>query len=99
MRDLDLYSTLRANDPILKDNFRIEFSIYNTAQEADINSRKAELLGYLREKLKNTLLDLDLVIDKSKANKGVFTDKDKYRKLVEKNENIDELRKKFGLTF
>ncbi len=99
MKDLDLYSTLNAQDPILRDNFRIELSIYNTAQEADINNKKPELLGYLRKQLNNTLLDLDLVIDKSNAAKGVFTEKDKYQKLVEKNPKVDELRKKFGLSF
>jgi hypothetical protein len=40
-----------------------------------------------------------LVIDKSKEPKGVFTEKDKYKKLVEKNPKIDDLRKKFGLSF
>ena len=98
-KDLDLYSTLNANDPILKDNFRIELSIYNSAQEADINTKRPDLLAYLRKQLNNTVLDLDLVINKSNANKGLFTEKDKYKKLVEKNPNVDKLRKKFGLSF
>jgi DNA polymerase-3 subunit gamma/tau len=98
-KDLDLYSTLSANDPVLKDNFRIELSIYNTAQKADIDIRKPELLGYLRKQLNNTILDLHLVIDKSHVPKGIFTEKDKYKKLVEKNPEVDKLRKKFGLSF
>lgn len=73
--------------------------IYNSAQEADINNRKAELLGYLRTELKNTAIDLDLVIDKTKEPKGIFTDADKYKKMVEKNPKIEDLRKRFGLSF
>lgn len=99
IKDLDLYSTLNANPPILKDNNRIELSIYNAAQEADINNKKPELLGYLRKQLNNTLIDLDLVINKASAEKGVYTEKDKYKRLIEKNPKIDELRKKFGLSF
>lgn len=99
MRDLDLYSTLSTNDPILKDNWKIELSIYNSTQEADINNKRVDLLKYLRKQLNNTVLDLDLIIDKSKMPKGVFTEKDKYKKLVEKNPKIDQLRKKFGLSF
>lgn len=99
LKDLDLYSTLSANDPILKDNFRIELSIYNTTQESDINSKRKDLLRYLRKQLNNTILDLHLVIDKSKEPTGVFTEKDKYKKLVEKNPKVDDLRKKFGLSF
>lgn len=84
---------------MLKDNHRIEFPIYNTTQEADINAKKADLLKYLRTQLKNSQIDLDLVIDKSKEPQGVYTDADKYKKLVEKNPKIEELRKKFGLNF
>ncbi len=99
IKDLDLYSTLNANSPILKDNFRIELVIQNTTQETDINNKKPELLGYLRKQLNNTLLDLDLVINKSNVSKSFYTEKDKYKKLVEKNPKLDELRKKFGLSF
>ena len=98
-KDLDLYSTLSANEPILKEDFIIELSVYNSTQESDINAKKPELLGLLRKKLNNTLLNLDLVIKKSNAKKGFYTEKDKYRKLVEKNPNVDVLRKKFGLSF
>ena len=56
-------------------------------------------MGYLRNQLNNTLIDLDLVINKSSAAKGIYTEKDKYKKLVEKNPKVDELRKKFGLSF
>lgn len=90
---------MSANNPILKNNFRVELSIYNTAQKADIDKRKPELLGYLRKQLNNTLLDLDLIIDKSNVPKGFFTEKDKYKKLLEKNPTVDKLRKKFGLSF
>ena len=99
IKDLDLYSTLNANSPILKDNFRIELVIQNTTQETDINNKKPELLGYLRKQLNNMLLDLDLVINKSNVSKSFYTEKDKYKKLVEKNPKLDELRKKFGLSF
>lgn len=99
MQDLDLYSTLSSNDPVLKDDFRIQLKIYNSAQESDINNRRTDLLKYLRKQLNNTVLDLDLIIDKSNTPKGVFTEKDKYKRLVEKNPKVDELRKKFGLSF
>ncbi len=99
IKDLDLYSTLNANPPILKDNYRIELSIYNAAQETDLNNKKPELLRYLRKQLKNTLIDLDLVINKAYADKIIYTEKDKYKRLIEKYPKVDELRKKFGLSF
>jgi DNA polymerase-3 subunit gamma/tau len=99
MRDLDLYSTLSTNDPILKEDWIIDFIICNSTQEADINNKRVDLLNYLRKQFNNTVLDLNLIIDKSKTPKGIFTEKEKYKKLVEKNPKIDQLRKKFGLSF
>lgn len=99
LKDLDLYSTLTANQPTLKDGFVVELKIFNTAQEADVNVRKPELLGYLRKQLNNTAIDLEMVIDKEAESKGVYTIKDKYQKLVEKNPHVDTLRKKFDLSF
>jgi len=93
LRDLDLYSTLTVNEPILKDNFLVQLAIFNQAQAVDINNKKAELLLYLRTQLHNTKIDLELVIDKDAETKGVYTIKDKYEKLVEKNPAVDLFRK------
>lgn len=97
--DLDLYSTLTVNKPRLKEGYIVEVTIFNSAQEADINARKAELLGYLRKQLNNSSIDLEMVIDKEAESKGVYTIQDKYKKLVEKNPDIEILRKKFDLNF
>lgn len=99
LHDLDLYSTLTANKPTLKEGFIVELKIFNSAQEADVNNRKAELLAYLRKQLNNTAIDLEMVIDKEAESKGVYTIQDKYKKLVEKNPHVDTLRKKFDLNF
>lgn len=99
LQDLDLYSTLSSGEPTLKDDFKIEFTIHNTTQEADINNKKQELLTYLRKQFNNTVIDLTLLIDSSKEQVKAFTDKDKYKQLVEANPKVDDLRKRMGLHF
>ncbi len=99
LKDLDLYSTLTVNEPVLKEGFLVQLAIFNQAQAVDVNNKKVELLNYLREQLNNTKIDLELVIDKEAESKGVYTIKDKYEKLVEINPAVDVFRKKFDLHF
>ena len=99
LKDLDLYSTLTVNEPVLKEGFLVQLAIFNQAQAVDVNNKKVELLHYLRNQLNNTKIDLELVIDKEADTKGVYTIKDKYEKLVEINPAVDLFRKKFDLHF
>lgn len=99
LKDLDLYSTLTVNEPVLKEGFLVQLVIFNQAQAVDVNNRKLELLNYLRSQLNNTKIDLELVIDKEAETKGVYTHKDKYKKLVEINPSVDVFRKRFDLQF
>lgn len=99
LKDLDLYSTLTVNEPVLKEGFLVQLAIFNQAQAVDVNNKKVELLHYLRNQLNNTKIDLELVIDKEAETKGVYTIKDKYEKLVEINPAVDLFRKKFDLHF
>ena len=99
LKDLDLYSTLTVNEPVLKEGFLVQLAIFNQAQAVDVNNKKVELLHYLRNQLNNTKIDLELVIDKEAETKGVYTIKDKYEKLVEINPAVDLFRKKFDFHF
>ena len=99
LKDLDLYSTLTFNEPVLKEGFLVQLAIFNQAQAVDVNNRKVELLNYLRNQLNNTKIDLELVIDKEAETKGLYSIKDKYEKLVEINPAVEVFRKKFDLHF
>lgn len=99
LQDLDLYSTLSSGEPTLEDDFKVVFTLHNATQEADVNNKRQELLTYLRKQFNNTVIDLQLVIDNSKEQVKAFTDKDKYKQLVDGNPKVDELRKKMGLHF
>jgi len=67
------------------------------------------LMAFLRKQLACTTLKLICYIDEDlrksieaeapKTPAGPMTNMDKYKKLAEKNENLDELRKRFDLTF
>ncbi len=95
--DLDIYTTLTKNAPTLIDSNTIQLKIFNKAQEHDLSEIKAELLTFVRNKLNNFDINLSTFIEKGAEEKGLYTSSDKYKKLVEKNPLLEQLRSKLDL--
>ena len=54
-------------------------------------------MAFLKKKLLNYDLKLDITVNEEVAKKYAFTPIEKYEKLKEKNPNIEVLRQMFGL--
>jgi DNA polymerase-3 subunit gamma/tau len=88
--------TLMNNDPILNGT-EITVQIENLALESVLQDEKVEILNFLRSSLRN--FDLQIVTKKA-ANLGtkrIYTNKDKYTYMAEKNPQLEDLRKRFNL--
>ena len=93
-----LYSIFGSYKPEIKDNFMLELVLSSQLQVDAISEIKADLITYLRNKLKNSSIDLVMKISDEKV-KTYFTDKDKYAYLNEQNENLEKLKQQFNLDF
>ena len=58
MGKTNLSLALTSNTPNLSDNFLIEITLSNTSQIELIQEEKMNLLGFLRKRLNNDLIDL-----------------------------------------
>nr|WP_294895998.1 DNA polymerase III subunit gamma/tau [uncultured Pedobacter sp.] len=94
---MNLASIMNSYTPILKEGFRIELQIENKLQENELTFEKIDLLNYLRTKLLNFHISLEAVITEIKEGKKLYTSKDKYQHMAEKNPALDEFRKVFNL--
>jgi hypothetical protein len=94
----NLKSTL-ARVPDLKDNYQLQLEIENTVQENLINSVKPELVSWLRKELKNSGINLNLIITESEKEKIIYTDLERYEELLKKNPNLALLKERFKLDF
>ena len=63
----------------------------------EIEREQFELMEYLRAKLNNHFVHLDITVNETTAKKFAFTPEEKYEKLREKNPVIDLLRQEFDL--
>ena len=92
-----LLATLTSEKPVLEGTM-IEFKIANIVQEKDMEIARAELMEFLRTKLQNYSLDLNVSLNQQVESKMKFlTERDKYDKMVEKNPALEDLRKRLDL--
>ena len=89
---------MTSKDPKLQENNLISFVIDNNLQEVKINEIRNELLAYLKKELKNSLLDLKLIItDTDEENNKLYTTEDKFKHMLEKNDSLGKLKQEFNL--
>lgn len=89
-------SLLLINDPKLKGT-TIFHELPNEGSKIDFESEKHDLLGYLRGKLHNHDIQIEVVVNENVENKFAFTPQDKFNRLNQINPSLDILRRTFDL--
>ena len=84
------------NEPVL-DGSTITLELPNESTKEEFLSGCVELLGYLRGKLHNHDIVIDVKVNETVEKKYAFTPDDKYERLRKINPAIDLLRKTFDL--
>lgn len=92
-----LASNLSVDIPKLKNEVIICIEMPNDTMKKEIERENYELMEYLRAKLHNHFIQLQITVNEKSAKKFAFTPEEKYEKLREKNPAIDLLRKEFDL--
>jgi len=89
-------SILSIDQPKLKGhNIHLEFP--NATNKVEVERQQYELLGHLRKTLNNFDISLNISVNEKMEKKYAYTSREKFEKLMEKNSNIDTLRKTFDL--
>lgn len=88
--------TLMNNDPLLNGT-EITVLVENSALESTLQDEKIELLNFLRTALRNFDLQISVKRAENVGVKRIYTNKDKYTYLVEKNPQLEEMRRRFNL--
>ena len=89
-------SLLTLNSPILEENTIIH-ELPNESSKIDFDKEKHEILGYIRGKLRNHNLTIEVKINETILEKKLYTTQDKYKRLAELNPNLEIMRNMFGL--
>lgn len=71
--------------------------LLSPVHETMLNAIKSELTGYLREKLRNNTIQVTGHVQSDDAKKVIYTNREKFDFLAEKNPMLRELKDRLGL--
>jgi DNA polymerase-3 subunit gamma/tau len=93
------FVTLTKHDPVVVEENQIEFLVDNHVQVSDLGEDKSNLLEFLREKLNNWRIQLNVVIDETETKDGdsLYDPSAKFAAMAEKNPLLKELKNRFDL--
>ena len=92
----NLLSHLTMGIPKL-DGSIIHLEFRNDTIKVEVEREKYDLLGFLRNTLKNYDIDLDILVNETVQKKYAYTTREKFDKLTEKNPALEKLRREFDL--
>ncbi|WP_293299323.1 DNA polymerase III subunit gamma/tau [Pedobacter sp. UBA4863] len=93
---IQLYTLLTSSEPIIN-GVHITVLVENAPLESTLQTEKIELLNFLRGNLSNFDIQLFSKRIEPKQSDRIYTNKDKYVYLVEKNPQLEEFCKRFNL--
>ena len=85
------------NRELVLDGTTINLTLDNTLQVGYLTELKPDLLGYLRNELQNSQIQLEHKVIVQDVKKMIYSSQDKYNFLAEKNPALHELRKVLNL--
>jgi hypothetical protein len=91
-----LATYMQMNDPTLNGTI-ISLELPNQGTKEDFLSSCHELMTYLRGRLHNHEISIEVIVNEVTETKFAFTPQEKYERLRQINPNLDLLRKVFDL--
>lgn len=94
-----IYAAMVGREIELKENYNIHLWVDNKSQAEEIAIKKTDIHDFLRKKLRNGAIELQLSIIKNPKLRKAYTAEEKFNELAEKNPALKELKQALDLEF
>src|SRR5690554_5407296 len=94
-----VYAAMSARAPIRLEGNQILLKVDNKSQYEEIIAKRTGIHDFLRRKLKNGLIQLDLEIIKDQKERKAYTDEEKFDEMAEENPILNDLKRTLNLDF
>lgn len=91
-----LASILDTDTPVIKNKI-FNITLPNSTMKVELERAKGPVIKFLRKRLNNSYVDLEIDVNEAVAKKYAFTGREKFDKMAEKNPMLEKLRKTFDL--
>ena len=95
----NIASIMGMNIPEMKNQSTISFFVANDMNKVEMTNEMKLLLPFLKEKLNNYGIKIEIIVKKTIKEDSVYSPKEKYQYLVKINPTLEKLRKNFDLDF
>ena len=95
--DAYIKSMLQYCKPVLNEGYRVEIGVVSPEQERKLQEESSNLKRYLSECLQNDQISFDIQVRENNSSESLFTDKEKYNYLLNKNPDLGLLVREFNL--
>lgn len=95
---IHLKNTMINCKPELQENHQFEIKVHNQGQQEELFNAAVDILPYLRQHLKNSHIQMRVVISQSNEKKLAYTTGERYQHLLEINPLLGKLKDEFNLT-
>lgn len=92
-----LQNTMLNSLPVLTQKYTFQVLVYNPEQENKFNEQATTILEFLRSRLKNAEVRMEVKLSTENVKQLVYTDKEKFQKMAELNPSLLSLTKEFQL--
>lgn len=93
----DFEHTALKHELALVEKTKIQIKLANKSQEKAVENLRVELLGYLKDKLKNSFIELVVDFQKIDEKQLRYTSKEKFEYLAGKYPQLKELKRRLDL--
>jgi len=97
MGEQSMAAIIASDEPKLQEDFTIIFAVPSDLMKSQLEKGKPKLLRFLREKLNNYGIQINVKVNETIEKKFAYTPQEKYDKLKEKNPLLEKLKSTFGL--
>ena len=88
---------MEMNEPYINDNNKINFKVPSKSNKKELDFEKEKIIKYLKDKLKNGNINLEIIIDKETNKEYYATPQEKFEKLSEINPLLNQFKKDLKL--
>ena len=92
-----LSSLMEMNEPYINDNNNINFKVPSKSNKKELDFEKEKIIKYLKDKLKNGNIILEIIIDKETNREYYATPQEKFKKISEINPLLNQFKKDLKL--
>lgn len=93
-----LFTAMTSRDPSLESDFKVEHLVDNQIQKSFVDQNLTGVVTFLRQELQNWSIDLTISVGgEDSQNKKLYSGKDKFNDMAERNPHLKTLQQRFKL--